>query len=105
VTGGVGGQVIGGGIAGVASTGEGEGVKKYNDRTIYQEWEFIFDPAKVKIIPNPNQTGLGGTPVNQLGSTPGQQNGPQGTSPVGGSNPTPGVIMNGLGTGNRSPSQ
>ena len=67
-----GGQVFGGGIAGVATTAEGEGVKVYNDRTLYQEWEFIFDPAKQKQIPNPNATGLGGTPAGQLGQ-PGQQ--------------------------------
>ncbi len=57
-----GGQTIGGGIAGVASKAEGEGVKVYNDHTLYEEWEFIFDPAKVKQIPNPNATGAGGTP-------------------------------------------
>jgi hypothetical protein len=76
-----GGQSFGGGIAGVASTAEGEGVKVYNDRTLYQEWEFIFDPAKVKQVPNPNGGGLGGTPAGQMGTpTPGQ---PAGTSGFG----------------------
>jgi hypothetical protein len=75
-----GGQSFGGGIAGVASTAEGEGVKVYNDRTLYQEWEFIFDPAKVKQIPNPNGGGLGGTPAGQMTSptTPGQAPGASG---------------------------
>jgi hypothetical protein len=74
-----GGQSFGGGIAGVASTAEGEGVKVYNDRTLYQEWEFIFDPAKVKQIPNPNGGGLGGTPAGQMGTpTPGQAPGASG---------------------------
>jgi hypothetical protein len=78
-----GGQVIGGGIAGVASTAEGEGVKVYNDRTLYQEWEFIFDPQKVKQIPNPNAVGAGGTPADKMnpGTQPQPQNPGFGTSP------------------------
>jgi hypothetical protein len=61
-----GGTVIGGGIAGVASKAEGEGVKVYNDRTLYQEWEFIFDPQKQKQIPNPNSLGAVGTPADKM---------------------------------------
>jgi type II secretory pathway pseudopilin PulG len=77
-----GGQTFGGGIAGVASTAEGEGVKVYNERTLYQEWEFIYDPAKQKRYPNPNATGLGGTPAGNMGSPqPGQQQGAPGMSP------------------------
>ena len=68
-----GGLTIGGGIAGVASTAEGEGVKVYNDRTLYQEWEFIYDAQKQKLIPNPNVTGPGGTPADRMN---------QGTQPV-----------------------
>ncbi len=37
---------IGAGIAGVASKSDGEGIKVYNDRTKYKEWEFIYDPRK-----------------------------------------------------------
>jgi hypothetical protein len=89
-----GGQVIGGGIAGVATNAEGEGVKVYNDRTLYQEWEFIFDPAKQKQIPNPNATGLGGTPAGQLGQPgqpgqTGQQPGLPGMSPMNPQMPRP----------------
>jgi uncharacterized membrane protein YgcG len=81
-TGNMGGQTFGGGIAGVASTAEGEGVKVYNERTLYQEWEFIFDPSKQKQIPNPNATGLGGTPASSMSSPiPGQQQGAPGMSP------------------------
>ena len=78
-----GGQMIGGGIAGVASTAEGEGVKVYNDRTLYQEWEFIFDPQKQKQIPNPNAVGAGGTPADKMnqGTQPQPQNPGFGTSP------------------------
>jgi hypothetical protein len=82
-TGGAIGNVVGGGIAGVASTAEGEGVKVYNDRSLYKEWEFIFDPSKVRQIQNPNAaTGPpGGTPASQIG-TP--LNGPTGmTNPDG----------------------
>ena len=89
-----GAQTIGGGIAGVATTAEGEGVKVYNDRTLYQEWEFIFDPTKQKRIPNPNATGAGGTPAGSMNqgtqpqntTTPGSspsQFGPQTSSPFG----------------------
>lgn len=81
-TGNTGGQTFGGGIAGVASTAEGEGVKVYNDRTLYQEWEFIFDPAKQKQIPNPNSLGAIGTPAGNMNSPqPSQQQGAPGMSP------------------------
>jgi len=60
---------IGGGMAGVASKAAGEGVKVYNDHTLYEEWEFIFDPAKVKQIPNPNATGAGGTPADRMNNS------------------------------------
>jgi hypothetical protein len=55
----------------------------YNDRTLYQEWEFIYDPSKQKQIPNPNATGLGGTPAGSMGNSPqpGQQPGAPGMSP------------------------
>src|SRR6185312_7977744 len=65
------GQQIGGGIAGVASTAEAEGIKVYNDKTNYKEWEFIYDYTKDK---GPaSTTGGTGTPVQQMGTTPGQQ--------------------------------
>jgi len=76
----VGGQTFGGGIAGVASKAEGEGVKVYNDRTLYQEWEFVFDPAKQKQIPNPNSLGTIGTPAGNMGSQPSPQQGAPGMS-------------------------
>ena len=78
---GMGGQTFGGGIAGVASTAEGEGVKVYNERTLYQEWEFIFDPSKQKQIPNPNALGAIGTPAGNMNSPqPGQQQGAPGVA-------------------------
>jgi hypothetical protein len=83
------GLQIGGGIAGVASTVERMGIKIYNEKEKYNEWEFLYDITKDK-------TGMGaamgaagmqqqqqnqqqglqnqGTPVQ---SPFGQQNGPQ----------------------------
>jgi hypothetical protein len=40
------GPQIGGGIAGVASKLEAEGIKVYGDRTKYNEWEFVYDPRQ-----------------------------------------------------------
>jgi len=39
----LGGQTVAGGIAGVASTLEVEGIMVYNERTKYNEWEFLYD--------------------------------------------------------------
>jgi type II secretory pathway pseudopilin PulG len=77
-----GAQTIGGGIAGVATTAEGEGVKVYNDRTLYQEWEFVYDQQKQKQIPNPNAVGAGGTPADRMNN-----NGQPSTSPGMGTQP------------------
>ena len=78
---GMGGQTFGGGIAGVASTAEGQSVKVYNDRSLYQEWEFIYDPSKQKQIPNPNALGAIGTPAGNMNSPqPGQQQGAPGVA-------------------------
>jgi hypothetical protein len=89
------GQTIGGGIAGVASKLEQEGVKVYRDRTSYNEWEFVYDITKdtarggagAQATPNPAanpannsntspfssgaQPGAGTTPANPSPGTPG----------------------------------
>lgn len=39
-------QGLGGGIAGIASKYDAEGIKIYNEKTNYKEWEFVYDPAK-----------------------------------------------------------
>jgi hypothetical protein len=39
-------QVIGAGLAGVASKREQEGIKTYNDQTKYNKWEFVYDVTK-----------------------------------------------------------
>jgi hypothetical protein len=62
---GMGGTTIGGGIAGVASKLEQEGIKIYNDRTAYNEWEFVYDSTK--------DTLRGGGMMQQPGTQPGTQ--------------------------------
>jgi hypothetical protein len=39
-------QTIGGGIAGVASKRDQDGIKVYRDRKSYKEWEFLYDITK-----------------------------------------------------------
>jgi hypothetical protein len=62
------------GMAGVASMAKLEGVMVYNDRSAYNEWEFIFDPAKVPPIPPKPGGGPGGAPANTVGTPAGQMN-------------------------------
>jgi len=108
---GVSGQntVIGGGIAGVASTVDADSIMVYHEHTNYSEWEFVFDPAKAK-YPPPNPVGgaigtaasqLGsmqgstpGTPAGQLGTMPGTAPGTQGVqanTPFGAPSATPDI--------------
>lgn len=72
-----GGQTIGGGIAGVASTIKtGSGIKIYNEQDEYKKWEFVFDAAKEA------QAASG---IPQLGKVPGTPLGqqPAGQQPAG----------------------
>lgn len=71
----VGGQTIGGGIAGVASTiKSGTGIKIYNEQDEYKKWEFVYDPSK-----EAQAAGAGvrqaapapGTPIGQQPAAPG----------------------------------
>jgi len=61
---GMGGTTVGGGIAGVASKFEQEGIKLYNQKSSYDEWEFIYDMSKDK-----SRGGAAGQQIPQ----PGQQ--------------------------------
>ena len=45
-----GGMQIGGGIAGVASTLEQDSIMVYEEHQKYNEWEFIYDPAKDRSV-------------------------------------------------------
>ena len=70
-----------GGIAGVASTYKGEGIKRVNDKKKYQEWEFVYDLKQDKTVmgnaagqqlpQQPQGPGPGNTPL-----TPFQPNTP-----------------------------
>jgi hypothetical protein len=66
----MGGATIGGGIAGVASKLEQEGIKIYNDHTAYNEWEFVYDSTKDTLRG-------GGMIQQQIGAQNGVQNGLQ----------------------------
>ena len=85
------GQTIGGGIAGVASTADDEGIKIYKDHTNYKEWEFIYDYTKDggpnsslangNLPQNTNQNGPSGLNNNNSpGNSPG--GGPTGPPPT-----------------------
>ena len=76
------GQQVGGGLAGVASTSENPSIMVYNDRTSYNEWEFIFDFSKQRGVVNPNAAGVIGTPASQIGT-------------VAGPNPQPPILVGG----------
>jgi hypothetical protein len=69
---GLGGQQIGGGIAGVASKLEAEGIKVYGDRTKYNEWEFVYDPRQ--------ERPAAGLPSSMQGSSPNQGGSGTGTT-------------------------
>jgi hypothetical protein len=73
---GMGGQQLGGGIAGVASVFTGPAIKVYNERKKYNEWEFIYDKAKDRGLAGvQGNGGAPGTPAQAMGSMPGQQPG------------------------------
>jgi hypothetical protein len=66
------GQVIGGGIAGVASKTEDEGIKVYNERTKYNEWEFIYDVRQEQAASMAAAAGaaMAGGAASQAGGNP-----------------------------------
>jgi hypothetical protein len=74
----MGGQTVGGGIAGVASKLEQDGIKLYKDRTPYNEWEFVYDVTK--------DTSRAGAAQAQAGTQA------AGASPSPGTSPLPGTI-------------
>jgi hypothetical protein len=60
-----GGPVIGGGIAGVASTVEQDSIMIYEQHQKYNEWEFIYDMSKDRT--NAGARGGGKAPGNPMG--------------------------------------
>lgn len=83
-------NAVGGGIAGVASTHTGASIKVYNERSKYEEWEFVYTPQQGGAGGIGGAAGAGG----QAGGRGGQ--GGQGGAPgatggrggQGGTNPT-----------------
>jgi hypothetical protein len=71
------------GIAGVASKFKGPSIKAYRERTKYQEWEFVYEPATNQPgTPGANPLGANQPATNQSG-----QGGPAGQSPQQSTNP------------------
>jgi hypothetical protein len=62
---GTGGQLIGGNIIGVGSKVNKTSLKAYNGRTVYREWEFIWDPVKEAQQATPGSVIGPGTPAGQ----------------------------------------
>jgi type II secretory pathway pseudopilin PulG len=89
-----GNQFGGGGIAGVASNATGSGIKRYNERSKYKEWEFVFDYRKPAKGAQKGVTGIGAVPGG-----PGTGAGTGFGNPAGGGG-TPGFG----GSGGRQPS-
>jgi hypothetical protein len=68
---GMGGQQMGGGIAGVASEFQGPAIMIYNERKKYNEWEFVYDQSKDRGLAGVQRGGgAPGTPAQQMGNMP-----------------------------------
>jgi len=81
------GATVGGGIAGVASKYEAEGIMVINQRTKINEWEYIFDQTKYRAPPNPLSGPVGNpqqpmAPGTNNNNTTGGPGGPGSTGPV-----------------------
>ncbi|BDC52621.1 hypothetical protein F183_A49360 [Bryobacterales bacterium F-183] len=63
----------GGGIAGVASNATGTGIKRYNERGKYKEWEFVYDYRKPAKGAQKGVTGVGGLNTQGGGNGSGNQ--------------------------------
>ncbi len=88
--------VMGNGIAGIASKSEGDSIMVYADKTKFNEWEFIYDPAKFKPPQNPNTGSAVGTPASQLASSSGRSSS-SGPGQMGGASPPFGSSIGGSG--------
>jgi hypothetical protein len=68
-------QTIGGGIAGIASKLEQKGIKLYNDKKKYNEWEFVYDitkdPTRTAVAPAPAANANGAAAPGAATTTPG----------------------------------
>ncbi len=106
------GTTFGGGpIVGVVSTSKKDGIREFNHKKKYEEWQFVYDPASDRggLINTPNQPPLQGMTQQQL--QPGQAPQPGGypgttSGPIPGmmNNPNPGMEPNGPGAPSPPPS-
>lgn len=71
----------GGGLAGVATKFKGKGIHVVNDRTKYQEWEFVYDMKKDKSVMGAQGAAANQQMQQQLQQQ--QQQNPLGSSPSG----------------------
>jgi hypothetical protein len=84
------GATMGGGIAGVASKYESEGIMVINQRTKINEWEYIFDASKWRAPPNPVSGSVGNQiQPNGTGNNNSNGLGTNTTSPAMGNTPSP----------------
>lgn len=72
-----------GGIAGVASKYEGKGIKVYNERAKYEEWEFVFDMRNDPRLQQQMQQLMQANPLGGQALPGGQGNRPGGQNPAG----------------------
>jgi len=74
----------------VVSTSKKDGIREFNHKKKYSEWNFVYDPSSDRggLINSPNQPALQG--LNQQ-LQPGQT---QPGSPTTGSGPIPGMLNN-----------
>jgi hypothetical protein len=108
---GVGGPAIGGtvmgGLAGVASTYKGHGIKRYNDQDEYSKWEFFYDlgaeqAAAAQSQANQMNTGSQPNQANQAGQAGFGGQGNQGGFGGPPSQQTQSNQANGITTGNQA---
>jgi type II secretory pathway pseudopilin PulG len=88
------GPTFGGGpIVGVVSASKKEGIREFNHKKKYEEWQFIYDPSTDRggLLSTPNQPPLQG--AGGAGNQLGQQQQNQNNSPFS-SQPPPGMLNN-----------
>ena len=87
---GAGGQMLGGGIAGVASKLEAGSIKVYNERSAYNEWEFIYDPK------NDKSAALAGAALAGAAAAPSESGRSQQPAPLSGPGLSPAAAPAGM---------
>jgi hypothetical protein len=77
-------QFGGAGIAGIASTATGSGIKRHNERAKYKEWEFVYDYRKPAKGAQKGVTGVGGLKTTDNPANPPSSFGGSSTGGFGG---------------------